>query len=373
MTRAVTDWFDLLAEVPREPFLPDIVWTDGSGRTFVPVSRASDPQLWAKLTRGDQPVITQVDDGYAARHGVTPTSSASMPSVVAGMLDALDVQCGDNVLEIGTGTGWNAALLAHRAGERGRVISVEIDPAVADNARRALRAEEADVEVITANGEYGYPPAAPYDRVIATASARHIPHSWVAQTRVGGIVVAPWGTDYCSALARLQVTSAGHAVGSFSAGYAFMRLRSQRRSLTHADGGALDMSSADHSLTELDASDLYRMVAASKAAFTIGLLVPQCRMHYEEDARGHNQHIVELHDSTSRSWAQVDVDLDHGTPFDVYQQGPRRLWDEAVAGYRWWQQHCTPDPSQFGITIAEDEQAIWLNSQDGEYRWTLAP
>lgn len=369
-----TDWRDLLAEVPREPFLPDVVWIDGPDRTFVPVSRQRDPQRWADATRGDQPVITQVDNGAPppGQPGVIPTSSASMPTVVAGMLDALGAEASHTVLEVGTGTGWNAALLARRVGPTGRVVSVEIDPELADTARNVLATAGANVDVITGDGERGYPDGAPYDRIIATASARAIPFTWVQQARTGAVIVTPWGTDYCNGtLARLVVGPAGVAFGRFHDGYSFMRLRSQRRYLVNPDRTGLDTTTAEHSITDLDGRDVYRMITASEAAFAIGLQVPDCRMLFEEDRRGQRHHVVELHDTASGSWAVVDVDVDRGRGFDVHQAGARRLWDEAVDAYRWWLAHDTPGVERFGITITAVWQAVWLNDPASEHRWIV--
>jgi protein-L-isoaspartate O-methyltransferase len=88
------------------------------------------------------------------------------------MFDALDLHPGHSVLGIGTGTGWNAALLCRRVGTRGRVVSIEVDPVIAEGARAALAAAGYSPLVITGDGADGYPDAAPYDRVLATAAVR---------------------------------------------------------------------------------------------------------------------------------------------------------------------------------------------------------
>lgn len=101
-----------------------------------PVRRADDPDRWLELASGKDSVVIQVDDGCPSGPGDggdLPTSSASMPSVVAAMLKHMDVHGGEQVCEIGTGTGWNAALLAHRLGAQ-RVTTIEIDPVVATHA-----------------------------------------------------------------------------------------------------------------------------------------------------------------------------------------------------------------------------------------------
>ncbi|MGH3773771.1 MAG: methyltransferase domain-containing protein [Pseudonocardiaceae bacterium] len=165
----------------------------------VPVDRVADPQRWLALVYSNTAVLTQFDDGRVrwpqvnARHS---SSSSSEPALMLRMLNALDVHHGHRVLEIGTGTGYNAALLAHRLGA-GQVVSIEVDPQVAEQARGALARAGFAPTVITADGCAGCPAGAPYDRVIATCSVLlgQIPYQWVAQTRAGGRLVIPVRTD----------------------------------------------------------------------------------------------------------------------------------------------------------------------------------
>ncbi|MBV7669234.1 methyltransferase domain-containing protein [Streptomyces halstedii] len=204
-----SEWLNAYALVPRRAFLPDDIWPfDMKTGQVVHVSRADDERRWQEYADADLPVVTQWDDGEheGRRPGRLPTSSASMPSLVFQMLDLLTVDEGSKVLEIGTGTGWNAALLAHRAGEE-NVVSVEVDRSVADQAKRALDRFGALVEVVHGDGSRGAPDRAPYDRTLATCGVREIPFDWVAQTRPLGVIVAPWGTCFThdDALVRLQV------------------------------------------------------------------------------------------------------------------------------------------------------------------------
>lgn len=186
------DWRCAFKAVPRHAFIPDLTWHQGTvGGTWglLPRHRTADPDAWLAAAYDDDSITIQVDDGEPSGPdgiGVLPTSSASMPTVVAEMLAALDVRDGHRVLEIGTGSGYNAALLAHRLGAS-HITSVEIDAAVADAAREALdRVGYGAVTVITADGTQGFTPRAPYDRVLSTASCQQVPYPWVAQTVPGG-------------------------------------------------------------------------------------------------------------------------------------------------------------------------------------------
>lgn len=120
------------------------------------------------------------------------TSSSSQPAIMAVMLGQLDAQPGDHVLEIGAGTGYNAALLAHLVGPSGTVVSIDLDPEVAAEAREHLAAAGVDrVEVVTADGGLGWPDGAPYDRLIVTCGPSDIPPAWWEQLRPGGVMVVP--------------------------------------------------------------------------------------------------------------------------------------------------------------------------------------
>lgn len=135
---------------------------------------------------GPGPVVTHRDDDGTA------VSSASAPGVVAGMLEQLDVRPGHRILEIGTGTGYNAALLARLAGHSGTVTSIEYDPAVGRSAQEALRQAGYDqVDVIIGDGAAGWAAGAPYDRIIVTAGAWEVPRSWRDQLAVGGLLLVP--------------------------------------------------------------------------------------------------------------------------------------------------------------------------------------
>jgi protein-L-isoaspartate(D-aspartate) O-methyltransferase len=152
--------------VPREAFLPGTPLGDAYGGS---------------------PVVTHRDE-----HGVA-TSSASAPGIVAAMLAQLDVRPGHRILEIGAGTGYNAALLAHLAGPSGHVTTVELDRGIAAEAEKALAAAGyGHVTVAADDGEYGHVPNAPYDRIIVTAGAWELPAAWADQLALGGLLVVPF-------------------------------------------------------------------------------------------------------------------------------------------------------------------------------------
>lgn len=357
-------WQTTFEEVPRADFLPDVMWphdmTTGEP-TFV--DKATAPDDWHRYAAADVPIVTQWDDG---RHtGAAPgrqfTSSASMPTLVAHMLADLQVEPGMKVLEIGTGTGWNATLLAHRLGA-GNVVTLEVDDAVAHRAREALHHSGHPVDVVTGDGLAGHPQRAPYDRIIATCGLRRIPHAWIQQSRPGGVILAPWGTHYgpAEATARLTVAADGRsASGHFTRPVAFMRARAQRLTWPRHNDYVPGSGPVAKTTTTLD-RDLFPQSRLGAAAFAIGLRVPAC-VHAHAEQQPDGGHPVWFYSLTDRSWAVVTF-YDGQPQAPVRHSGPRPLWDEIEAAAAWFLKHDRPEHHRFGLTIDGETEYAWLDA-----------
>jgi protein-L-isoaspartate O-methyltransferase len=172
-------------DTPREAFVPRFYHRSDSGQKVL--VNGTDPaqrEQWLRGVYTDEALTIQLTPtSDLVDPAGAPTSSSSMPTVMAGMLEALDLQPGHRVLEIGTGTGYHAALLCQRVGAH-NVASVELDPALADATRRALAELGLHPRVHVGDGAAGLAAAAPFDRIIATASTDHIPPQ-VAATPLG--------------------------------------------------------------------------------------------------------------------------------------------------------------------------------------------
>lgn len=134
------------------------------------------------------------NDVTATKHDAdgVPISAASQPSIVSTMLDQLAVEPGMRILEIGAGTGYNAALLARLTGPGGEVVTVDVDEDITASAAASLAAAGVgNVTVVRGDGALGYARLAPYDRVIATVGVWDLPLTWRDQLAPGGRIVAP--------------------------------------------------------------------------------------------------------------------------------------------------------------------------------------
>ncbi|MEV4190680.1 methyltransferase domain-containing protein [Streptomyces toxytricini] len=320
-----------------------------------------DPEGWFRAVYSDIPLTTQWDDGSHTGDGLgnTPSSSSSQPHMVFSMLKDLDVRGGHRVLEIGTGTGWNAGLLAHRLGEE-NLVSVEFDPVVAEGAAENLRHAGLSPRLVVGDGRKGHPEGAPYDRVIATCSVREVPGAWVEQTSTGGVVVAPWGTLYGGeAIVRLTVQGRT-ASGRFTRSSAFMRLRQQRADRpphgAYLKGRKWPADGA-RSTTALSPADVGGWVEQ----FVIGLQMAGA--FWTVERYGDGTYTLWTYSTDTLSWASADYEPGAAS-FDVVQSGPRRLWDETEAAYRWWEGRGRPGFDRFGLTVADGREQVWLDSPD---------
>ena len=143
------------------------------------------PNVPPEVAYRNQSIQTKFVDGRSV-------SSSSQPGIMAIMLEQLQLFPGQRVLEIGAGTGYNAALIAHLVGRGGRVTTVDIDEDIVEGARHNLAAVGVEgVEVVCADGGYGWPEAARYDRIVVTVGAPDIAPAWRDQLGLGGRLVVP--------------------------------------------------------------------------------------------------------------------------------------------------------------------------------------
>ncbi len=350
-------WRGAFLRTPRGRFIPERIWIEEGPDGYRSVTRAADPGRWQTTVDADGVVVTQLDDGADDGPRIA-TSSASMPTLVARMLEALEVGPGGSVLEIGTGTGWSTALLCARLGGH-RVVSIEVDASVAARGRASLEAAGHRPTLVVGDGTGGWPKGAPYDRVISTAAVARVPDAWPDQCVPGGIVVTPWGTPFCNAgLLKLRVREGGGAVGRFVGSVNFMWVRGQRP-LAARHGGREEGRGAE---PRFGPSAMCPRLALESvhAAFAIGLRVPDVR--YREVWNSKDPEATRRLVLWDAGGSRADVFLSGWEEADaVRQAGPRNLWDEVTAARAWWEGRGRPELTRFGVTVAPGVQEVWLD------------
>ncbi|MFD7663255.1 methyltransferase domain-containing protein [Streptomyces sp. NPDC059788] len=335
-------WRAAFENVPRHKCVP--YFYDHAGRRIA----ADDPETcdqWLSTVHENRQLVTHRTDGSA-------TSSSSMPSLMATMLEALQVTDGMRVLEVGAGTGYNAALLAHRLGAE-NVVTIDVSPDITGPARERLAATGQRPLVVTGDGAFGWPDRAPYDRIVVTCRLRAVPTDLLRQLSEDGFVLAPLG----NALARIRRTGDHTAEGAFLPGGAFfMPLRhgaddgkpARRPALPETVGRATRLPAA--------------AIAGNDFRFLVSIAVPGLTWQYDLDG--------ERRPTGTRVWAPDGSIADLKADGTVTETGPRGLWSLLEGLYDTFLGADTPGPERYGVTINGDAQRVWLDSPGGE-GWLL--
>ena len=215
----------VLRRVPREDFVPRF-WSVPPG---VKRGDPDDVREWHVADDGDDALrlVYNIDRALAIRGDLQASSPASSPAgrprvtstvsaprVVGSMLELLDIAPGMRILEIGTGSGYNAALLSELAGPGGSVTSVDIDTGlVAETSARMAAVGYPGVRLVAADGYFGIPEHAPFDRIVATVGCADVAPAWLDQLADGGFCLLPLLHDGWHPLIRVEPSPDG-ATGS---------------------------------------------------------------------------------------------------------------------------------------------------------------
>jgi protein-L-isoaspartate(D-aspartate) O-methyltransferase len=135
--------------------------------------------------------LAELDEALPIGFGQT----ISQPLVVAFMMELLQPKKGEKILDVGSGSGWTAALLAEMVGRQGKVIAVEIVPELEkigrENAAKYGFEEKGIIKFVCADGSRGYEKEAPFDKILASAAGTGLPLAWKKQLKINGRIVAP--------------------------------------------------------------------------------------------------------------------------------------------------------------------------------------
>ncbi|MFF5265188.1 methyltransferase domain-containing protein [Actinomadura viridis] len=330
VTHPTSRWRPIIAGVPRHEFVPRWwTWREPAAGPYGAAvwdlaDRKADPAAWLEAAYTDRSRVTRVGTDHAdsARPGSTvagsPTSSATLPSLIVQMAQHALLTEGLDVLDVGTGSGYGAALLAARQGDA-HVTSVDVDPYLVSAAaarldRAGLRPE---LRVVDATG----PLEGSWDRIIATVAVRPVPASWLAALRPGGrLVTTLAGTSL--------ILTADAAPGGGAEG----RIEWQRAGFMEARHGgdyppeiAAAIEAAHSAPGEDNGPGRFPVINVQESWEVwsmLGVTAPGVHCDYEETEDGWRRAVLVHGDG---SWARAVGDAS-GTP-RVHQGGPRRLWD----------------------------------------------
>ncbi|MGH3979736.1 MAG: methyltransferase domain-containing protein [Pseudonocardiaceae bacterium] len=345
-------WRRAFAETPRHVFVPDWSLEDAySQESLVTQWRTAD-------SMGNK----------------RPTSAASAPAAVAAMLDRLAVHDGHRVLEIGTGTGYNAALLCHRLGSA-NVCSIDIDRALVDNARLALKSLGCDATLAAGDGYGGLLEGAPYDRILATCAVTHVPPEWIRQLTDGGRIVAPIAGNSCKPLLVLDKTAPNEVTGRFDhRRVGFMPLRpSIEDPLGPGETTGLCVTGMAHEgTTRTDPGRIHD--ATSDLVLFCQFHLPGLQHSYDTGSDDLDRSRVKrLIVHTADAMAGVSFTRGDDGRWPVVQRGRHRIWDTIESALELWDYLREPDISRFGVSALDDvnRQYVWLDDPEGPYSWPM--
>lgn len=364
VTATAPEWRESVGATPRHVLVPK--WWETIPETYpfawgLRTPDATEP--WAK-TYADETLVTRVGASHADHaqpddrpHGL-PTSSSTLPGLIVRMLHLLDPEPGQSTLDVGTGSGYSAALLGHRLGDES-VTSIDVDPYLVQVARERLASfrRTPRIEVADATGSL---PDAEYDRIMATVSVRPVPPSWLDSLRPGGrIVTTIIGT---SLLVSADMGNDGVARGRVQSDPAsFMRTRQGADYPARLD----ELYAAGRDQPGEHVGKLVGPIPDLWADWSLRCL-------YELDSPDIENRSATLDDgnqvvwllSPEGSWARAEQAS--GT---VHQTGPRRLWDDLERVQRRWDEAGRFPLDQLRVELSADRSR--LISPDGAWHLTL--
>lgn len=342
-------WLAAVAATPRHALVPRFHVQDGAGWRAV---EAPQPG-WLEEVYRDAPLITALLPGSDGRDAVV--SSSTKPGLMVRMLDALELRDGQTVLEIGTGTGYNAALLCHRLGED-QVFSVDIGVELVNTARDRLARIGHHPQVRAGDGGVGLPDAAPFDHIIATCSVPAVPPAWCQQLREGGTVLVDLKIGlHAGSLVRLH-RHRDTLEGRFLPRWAgFMPARATDTAPPPAPIAVRSGPVAETS-TLIDPDPWAALVPWFLAQIGHPPITG-----YGRRGPGLSTTVITAADG---SWCEIGDLGPHGIRV-VHSGGPRPLWVDIEHGHAEWHRLGRPGWDRLGLTITHaGEHLLWCDNPD---------
>lgn len=354
-------WRSALDQTPRHVFVPAYHTQQPDG-TWITTVEGDDE--WLKAVYRNEPLVTALAT-TADGHQVT-VSSSTKPGLMIRMLETLDIHDDHRILEIGTGTGYNAALLCHRLGDQ-QVFSVDIGADLVTAARQRLASLSYRPVLAATDGASGLPDHGPYDRIIATCSVPEIPWNWAEQLRVGGLLLVDFKRTVHAGNLVLLKRYPDRLEGRFLRRWAgFMAIR-------HTDVApephhtAIDLDVGAESATALDP-----LPWASPIPWFLAQAVLPSGIAF--GYRGTTPADVGWAQFTTPdgSWCTIRLQPSDSGHREVRWNGPTAIWQRVEAATETWDRLGQPGWERLGITVYPDRShRVWLDSPDSKIHWDM--
>jgi protein-L-isoaspartate O-methyltransferase len=367
VTADAPEWHEAVSATPRHLLVPR--WWER-----VPNSPAEEWGLTAppqgskehlEAAYSDKTLVTRVGPTHADHAQAdekatgSPTSSSTLPGLIVSMLHRLDVKPGDKVLDVGSGSGYSAALMGRRIGDE-HVTSVDVDSYLVQAARGRLAefGRTPRMEAIDATGPL---PDSGYDRIMATVSVRPVPATWLRALRPGGKLVTT--IAHTALLITAEMGEDGVARGKVQPDPAtFMESRQEADyplKLNVVFVSARDAEGEDVRAADGPIPDLWQ---EWPLRWLYELDTPGIETRAATDAEG--RRLVWLL-AADGSWARAEGN-ETGT---VHQSGPRRLWDDLERVRRRWEEGNRFSLHSMGVALSPDGST--LTAPDGAWSFSV--
>ena len=355
VTHPGSRWYPVLVSTPRHEFVP--AWWEWEDGGWVlrrgPVADVYSNQ--SLVTRVGTRHADQAADGD--RPVGRPTSSSTMPSLLLTMYRHGQLDAGQSILDVGTGSGYGAALLARRYGAE-RITTVDIDPYLVAAASKRLAGLGLHPTALTVDATGPLP--GQFDRIVSTVSVRSIPPSWLAALRPGGrLVTTITGTYMILAVTRGRDGLTGQVAWEPAA---FMGTRTGPDYPADVDA---DLFEQDGEQISIGCYPVLNVAEAWELATLFTLAVPGVRHAYRRGPDGQHTAVIVHPDG---SWARATAV--GAEPPIVHQTGPRRLWDELDAVRDQWLRYGAAP--YLGACVRVDEEGT-VELTYGDWRAVIRP
>jgi protein-L-isoaspartate O-methyltransferase len=346
-------WHATITETPRHVLVPTVYRPQQQSYGSLDDVRLNTADHLELVYSTTTLVTAVVPNKYGS---LVPVSSSTKPDLMVRMLEALDIRDGQRILEIGTGTGYNAALLAHRLGDH-NVFSVDIDAELVDVARQRLARIGRHPHLAAQDGAQGWPQHAPYHRIIATCAVRCIPWAWYDQLTPGGKLLVDFKPQGCGNLVLLE-RKPDRLEGRFTARYgAFMLLRhhpNHPNDTPHPPWQPdLPLDRERKTTTPAEPPGVVKFLRSVTSTTDL-------RHRYIFTEQNRQPSAVRL-TTADGSRCEVDLTPDTNGTRTVREGGPTPLWAEIEHAYHQWRDWNEPGWDRFGVTLNPHTRTVWLD------------